>query len=106
MDTAKVQLRRVTREIEERDEKGQPTGNMIVDPDSVVTGISYIDSDSPDQYSHLPLPESRTEFELSAAQAAAAITTGGFEVLPASKSTPENDGNTNANDTQELNLPE
>lgn len=99
MDTAKVQVKRTTTEIDEIDDKGQPTGKRIVDPDSVVTGISYIDPARPDQYSHMALLESRTEFELSAAQAAAAVATGGFEVLPESKSAFEGDGNTDANDT-------
>lgn len=88
-DTAKVQVRRKTTEIDELDDNGQPTGEKIVDPDSIVTGISYICPEDPGRYSHLALPQDQQEFQMNAAQAAAAVATGFFEVDPNSKSETE-----------------
>jgi hypothetical protein len=85
MDTAKVQIKRITREIDEVID-GKPTGKKVRDPDSVVTGISYLDSKDGSRYEHLALDENKNEFELTADQAAAAVKTGGFVVSESSKS--------------------
>jgi len=87
-DTSKVQIKRITREIDEVID-GKPTGKKVRDPDSVVTGISYLDSKDGSRYEHLALDEKKDTFELTADQAAAAVATGAFEVLPSSKSTPK-----------------
>ena len=71
MDTAKLIVRRI--------------GEVII------TGFSYIDPD-PDRsgsYSHFAADENKSVFEMTAAQAAAAIETGGFEIDPSSKSSTE-----------------
>lgn len=70
-DTAKVHVHRT--------KKGADT----------ITGFTYIDSKKPDGYSHYSADETKDEFEMTAEQAAAAVATGAFEVLPSSKSTAE-----------------
>jgi hypothetical protein len=65
MDNAKIQVERVPR------------------PDGPVTGFTYIDDG---QMAHFRAREDRLTFQMTAAQAAAAIATGGFAVAPDSKS--------------------
>lgn len=68
MDTAKIQVQRT--------KKGADT----------VTGFPYIDPAFPDGFSTFVADENKDEFEMTAAQAAAAVLTGGFAVMKSSKS--------------------
>jgi hypothetical protein len=54
--------------------------------DGPVTGFTYIDDG---QMAHFRAREDRLTFQMTAAQAAAAIATGGFAVAPDSKSEAE-----------------
>lgn len=65
MDTAKVQVYRT--------KHGEET----------VTGFAYLDGDG---FGHFVADETEDEFEMTAAQAAAAVATGGFAVSESSKS--------------------
>lgn len=69
MDTAKIRVRRT--------KKG---------PDEIVSGFTYTDSDSPIGFE---ADLAKDEFDMTPAQAAAAVATGGFEVDPTSKSEAE-----------------
>lgn len=91
MDTSKVQLRRVTREIDELDEEKKPTGNRVTDPNSIVSAFSYVDEKRPETMTTFVADPTRNEFEMTANQAAAAVQTGGFEVDPSSKSSTEDE---------------
>ena len=59
-----------------------------------MTGFSYIDPKKPDELSHFAADETKDEFDMTAAQADAAVATGGFEVHPDSKSAVEADATT------------
>jgi hypothetical protein len=61
-----------------------------------VTSFSYVDPAAPDRQSQFRARDSREEFALTPAQAAAAIATGGFEVRPDSKSEAEDDARISA----------
>ena len=98
MDSAKVWVHRVeTEPVETFSDDGKPLGKVS----HKVTGFSYIDPERPDGFSHFAADETKDEFEMSPAQATAAVSTGGFAVRGDSKSKTEDD-----HDTQPLTLPD
>lgn len=84
MDTAKVLVRRVELPPEpEIADDGKPTGKML---NHKVTGFPYIDPEHPDGHSMFVADETKDDFEMSPAQATAAVLSGGFAVREDSKS--------------------
>jgi hypothetical protein len=82
MDNAFVQVQRVA---------GHPT----------ITGFAYIDPANPAALSHYRAREDRLTFQMTAAQAASAIATGGFEVAADSKSEAEGEAVIDEKTTEE-----
>lgn len=91
VDTAKIQVTRKTREIDELDADKKPTGKKIVDPSSLVTAFSYVDPEMPASTTTFVADANKTEFSMTPEQAVAAVETGGFVVAESSKSSAEDE---------------
>lgn len=91
MDSAKVWIKRVTREIDHVDKQGNLTDRKVIDPTSIVTAFSFVDPAHPESMTTFYADPKKTNFEMTASQAAAALATGGFAVREDSKSEAEDD---------------